>query len=134
MSNVRLVQFQKHKDPNGVLCVYEHGRPIPFEIQRVFTILAATADVRGDHAHKKCTQLLVCLSGKIRVTCDDGSTVTQYALDSMDTGLLIPPGVWARQEYMMNGAILMVLCDRVYEAEDYLRDYAEFKEFIGSGR
>jgi hypothetical protein len=57
--------------------------------------------------------------------------VTQHLLENMDAGLLVPPGIWAREEYITDGAVLMVLCDRGYEAEDYLRDYNDFKTFVG---
>lgn len=132
MNRATALHFKKHEDPNGMLCVYEGGQQVPFEIRRVFTVSAGAGDTRGDHAHKQCTQLLVCVSGKIRVSCDDGAVATQHLLDSMSTGLLVPPGIWARQEYLTDGAVLMVLCDRGYEAEDYLRDYNDFKIFIES--
>lgn len=126
------VAFRRHEDPNGVLCVYESGEKVPFDIRRVFTVSARAGDVRGDHAHRKCTQLLVCVSGKIDVTCDDGSTETRFTLDNMGVGVLVPPGVWAREEYVADGSVLMVLCDRGYEADDYIRDYDEFKSIYAS--
>ena len=132
MAIPKLVKFQLFQDVNGALCVYEGGQTVPFNIKRVFTVSAKAADIRGDHAHKQCTQLLVCVSGKIGVECDDGRAVERFDLCNMGEGLLIPPGVWAKQEYIENGAILMVLCDRVYEAHDYLRDYDEFKKFVGN--
>ena len=132
MINSTPIYFQTHEDPNGVLCVYECGRKVPFDIRRVFTISAKEGDVRGDHAHRKCTQLLVCVSGQVRVTCDDGTAVTQCLLDDMGTGLLIPPGVWAKEEYVVNDAVLMVLCDQGYDSDDYIRDYNEFKIFLES--
>jgi dTDP-4-dehydrorhamnose 3,5-epimerase-like enzyme len=125
------IQFPIHRDENGVLCVYECGQQVPFDVQRVFTVSAKVGDTRGDHAHKLCTQLLVCVSGKIRVSCDDGVTVTLHYLDNMGDGLLIPPGVWAREEYVTDGAVLMVLCDRKYEADDYIREYREFRNYLG---
>jgi dTDP-4-dehydrorhamnose 3,5-epimerase-like enzyme len=88
-------------------------------------------DIRGNHAHKQCLQLLICVSGQIRVSCDDGSFVIHHLLDSMNCGLLVPPGIWAREEYMTDGAVLMVLCDRSYEEGDYIRDYNDFKKFVG---
>ena len=125
------IPFPKYSDVNGVLCVFESGRHVPFEIRRVFTVSAKAGDTRGDHAHKKCTQLLVCVSGKIRVTCDNGSTVIEHYLDNKGLGLLIPPGIWAKEEYV-HDAVLMVLCDRGYEEEDYLRDHSDFKTFLES--
>ena len=131
MTHATPTHFPKHEDENGSLCVYECGQHVPFDVRRVFTVSAKAGEFRGDHAHKKCTQLLVCVSGRIRVTCDDGSVATQCILDNMGIGLLVPPGIWAKEEYMADDAVLMVLCDRGYEADDYLRDYNDFKTFIG---
>lgn len=128
--SVRTIHFQRHEEANGFLYVYECGQQVPFDIRRVFSVGAKGGDIRGDHAHKNCTQLLVCVSGQIRVTCDDGRLVSKHVLEGMGLGLLIPPGVWAKQEYMVDGAVLMVLCDRIYEAEDYIRDYDAFKAFL----
>lgn len=126
-----IIHFKKYEDPNGVLCVYESGQHVPFDIRRVFTVSARKGDTRGDHAHKQCTQLLICVSGQIRVSCDDGSVVTQHLLDNMGASLLVPPGIWAKEEYVTDGAVLMVLCDRNYEVDDYIRDYSDFKTFVG---
>lgn len=131
MNTPRLINFKKYKNENGQLCVYECGQLVPFNIRRVFTVSAKANDIRGMHAHKQCTQLLICLFGKIRVTCDDGSQVTQYELGSMDLGLLVPPSIWAIQEYLLDDAVLMVLCDRIYEADDYIHDYKEWQYFLG---
>lgn len=130
MIEATAIKFPRYIDPNGDLCVYECGRQVPFDIRRVFTVSAVSGDMRGDHAHKQCTQLLVCVSGKIRVHCDNGAVVTKYQLDSMNIGLLIPPGIWAREEYVTDGAVLMVLCNQNYNEADYIRDYKDFKTFV----
>jgi dTDP-4-dehydrorhamnose 3,5-epimerase-like enzyme len=44
-------------------------------------------------------------------------------------GLLIPPGIWSEQLYLTENTVLTVLCDRVYEAEDYIREYSIFLKF-----
>lgn len=132
LEHATLIQFPEYVDSNGILCVYEGGRHVPFCIKRIFMVTAREGDVRGDHAHKKCTQLLICVSGKIRVTCDDGSVVSEYHLANMGVGLLVPPGIWAQEEYLVDDAVLMVLCDRNYETEDYIRDYNDFKSFLES--
>ena len=132
MNLVTPTRFPMHADENGVLRVFECGRHVPFDVRRVFTVSARKGDLRGDHAHKKCTQLLACVYGKIRVTCDDGSHVTEHLLDNLGVGLLVHPGIWAKEEYMVDGAVLMVLCDRGYEEDDYIRDYKDFKTLFRS--
>ena len=54
------------------------------------------------------------------------SVVSQVMLDNMAIGLLVPPGIWAKQEYMVDDAVLMVLASEYYDSQDYIRDYAEF--------
>lgn len=130
MPSATIIRFIKHADSIGVLCAFERGQHVPFDIRRVFTVSARAGDIRGNHAHKKCIQLLVCVSGQIRVTCDDGLVVTQHLLEDMSVGLLVPPCVWAKEEYITDGAVLMALCDRNYEADDYIRDYDDFKAFV----
>ncbi|MFA6014047.1 MAG: FdtA/QdtA family cupin domain-containing protein [Gallionellaceae bacterium] len=130
MTQVNVICFPRFIDLNGDLCVYECGKEIPFDVRRIFTVSAIGGDIRGDHAHKRCSQLLVCVSGQIRVLCDNGLEVSHYILDSMNRGLIIPPGIWARQEYITDGAVLMVLCDRGYEEDDYIREYEEFKKYF----
>lgn len=130
MTAVTLIRFPMFEDSNGTLGVYESGEYVPFAIKRVFTVSAQAHAVRGEHAHKRCTQLLICVEGEIRVECDDGSQVTQYLLKEMSAGLLVPPGVWAREEYLADKSVLMVLCDRGYEEADYIRDYTQFKSVV----
>jgi dTDP-4-dehydrorhamnose 3,5-epimerase-like enzyme len=127
----RLISFPRHVAGNGALRVYESPIDVPFAIQRVFTVSAKKGDVRGRHAHKACTQLLVCGSGQIRVTCDEGASTSEHTLDGAGPGLLVSPGVWASEEYLTDDALLVVLCDRPYESDDYIRDYAAFKEYVG---
>lgn len=132
MAEVTPLTFKLHPDGGGALCVYEGAGSVPFDIQRVFTVTAPKGSTRGNHAHRECAQLLVCVAGSIRVTSDNGSEKREFLLDGMGVGLLIPPRNWAKQEYLSDGAVLMVLCDRPYEAQDYIREYTEFKSFIGS--
>lgn len=129
-----LIAFPKHVDDNGMLCVYESPQHVPFSIRRVFMVTARPGESRGDHAHRQCTQLLVCVAGAIRVTCDSGTALTRYVLDSMAMGLVVPPGTWASEEYLLDGTVLMVLCDRGYEAEDYIHSYGEFRQFLSERR
>ncbi len=130
MDKVKTVSFPKYIDEVDSLCVYESGLQVPFLVERVFSVSARKGSIRGQHAHKKCAQLLVCLAKSIRVSWDDGVSVGSCVLDDPGAGLLVPPGFWGCQEYLEDGALLMVLCDRPYEAEDYIRDYGEFKIYV----
>lgn len=105
--------------------VYSSSDKVPFDIKRVFTVTALEKCNRGAHAHKNCTQLLICIHGECTLTVRDGERVNRFLLNSPKNGILVPPSIWAEQEYNKD-TILMVITDRPYEEDDYIRDYNEF--------
>lgn len=130
---VRRIELAFFQQNAGDLSVMEVPKHVPFAIARVFFVRAQAGEVRGRHAHKVCSQLMTCPIGSVSIACDDGRDVTTFVLDRPDVGLLIPPCIWAEQTYVANGSVLMVLCDQVYDAEEYIRDYAEFTAFRRAG-
>jgi len=116
---------------DGALTVFESNQNIPFEIARTFVAHASAGSSRGFHAHHKCLQLLVCLHGSVDVIIDDGRERQKISLDNPTQGILIPPTLWAEQNYSAENNILMVLCDRGYEKEDYIRDRDQYLLFRG---
>lgn len=120
--------FELHHDvaDNGYLVVMEGLTHFPFAISRVFVVRASAGAIRGQHAHKVCTQLLSCSFGSVEVRCDDGCETAIHVLDQPHRGLLVPPGIWAQQTYLAADSVLTVLCDRPYEPDDYIRDYSDF--------
>ena len=128
LTDIQLISFPLLGTQEASLTVYECGKKVPFTIQRVFTIKASEKCTRGFHAHKECSQLLVVLNGECKITCDDGVQKKDFILTRSSEGLLIPPTLWAEQEYEPD-TILMVLTDRLYDEEDYIRNYDQFLEF-----
>lgn len=126
VADIRRIQLPSHARDDGELVVIEYGETLPFPALRVFTVRAVQGAVRGRHAHKQCSQFLVCVHGSIEVECDDGNSKAVFLLDSGNIGLLVPPTIWARETYVTADAVLAVLCDRGYEADDYVRDYDDF--------
>lgn len=126
INDVLLLKLPYFPEENGELVVMEGLQSPPFQIARVFTVRAPKNALRGEHAHKRCTQFLTCPNGSIKVNCDDGINQKSYILNDPSMGLLIPPGIWAQQDYLTESAILTVLCDRPYEEIDYIRDYQSF--------
>jgi len=122
----RRISFPRFPESNGVLTPIEYC-DVPFEVKRIFYINNTMhGDIRGDHAHKKCHQMLVCLNGECEVQFESGNTIGSNMLQSSDSkGLLIPAGTWCKQQYF-NQAILMVLCSELYDPEDYITDKKEF--------
>jgi dTDP-4-dehydrorhamnose 3,5-epimerase-like enzyme len=134
LSDARLIDLPRHARADGEVVVAEAGAQVPFRIERMFALAAPAGAKRGRHAHRLCSQFMVCVSGAVDVVCEDGSKKNAFALDRRNQALLAPPGLWSTVEFRQNESVLIVLCDRVYEADDYIRDYAEFLSFRESVR
>lgn len=105
---------------------------VPFEVRRVFAVFDVPgAEVRGEHAHRVCHQLLVAVHGSCSVIVDDGIKREEVALDSPSLALHIPPMIWAVQHNHSPDAVLLVLASNAYDPDDYIRDYDQFRQLVG---
>lgn len=121
-------EFTVRGDDRGSLIAVESERDIPFAIRRVYYIFGTKEHTgRGMHAHRKLEQVLVCTSGACTIILDDGIERESVILDSPARGLYIGPMVWREMRDFSSDCVLMVLASEHYDADDYIRDYAEFK-------
>lgn len=125
---LRQVAFGQYQR-DGVLTVFPCDDPegIPFPIARVFTISGVPeGGTRGNHAHRACTQLVVCLTGQAAVQVDDGHDARTVLLDTAAVGLLIPPALWNVVTFRNAATVVAVFCDQPYDEADYIRDRAQY--------
>ena len=129
LSNVKLLELETFVDLEGSLVPIESGLSVPFEIKRVFYVFEVHDQKdRGEHSHYKTEQVLICLSGKVRVLCDDGKDRKEWILDKPNQALYIPNLIWDEQTYIVPGSVLLVLANTGYDKSDYITDYNEFKK------
>lgn len=122
-----LYLMRRITDVRGALTVGEVPTEVPFSPARYFTVFdVPSVELRGEHAHKKCKQFLLCLHGSCRVLLDDGKTRCEVTLDRPDMGVFMPEMIWGTQYRYSPDAVLLVFASRTYEADDYLRTYDEF--------
>jgi UDP-2-acetamido-3-amino-2,3-dideoxy-glucuronate N-acetyltransferase len=86
----------------------------------------STKDVRGERAHRRCAQFLVCVSGSISLVADDSKRRQEIVLDRRDIGVYLPPMVWVVHYKHSPDAVLLVFASETYDPADYIRDYEEF--------
>ncbi len=126
-----IYNFKKVKDIRGSLIAGEFPKNIPFLPKRYFLIYDVPNNkVRGEHAHKKCHQLLSVIQGTVNIILDDGTSKTEYLLDNPSIGLHIKPNIWSAQYKYSKNAILLVMASEHYDENDYIRDYDLFLEWI----
>lgn len=128
----KIIDLSKITDPRGNLTVAEQYKDIPFEIKRVYwTYDVPGGETRGGHAHKKLYQLVVATSGSFIVTLDNGKEKETHQLNHPWQGLLIEPGIWRALEDFSSGAVCLVLASDLFDIDDYIYDYDEFKKIYG---
>lgn len=115
------------RDMRGNLTAREVGQGLPFVPRRYFIVHdVPTKEVRGEHAHRRLHQVLVCISGSVTVLVDDGEHRQETVLDSPELALHVPPMIWCVQYKYTPDAALLVLASDVYDPDDYVRDYDQF--------
>jgi dTDP-4-dehydrorhamnose 3,5-epimerase-like enzyme len=114
----------------GSLGVIEGSNEFPFEIKRVYFLHDVPANaVRGSHAHKNLSQLIIPLSGRLTVTLDDAFTKRAFELESADQALTVPPGYWRTLSNFSKNTTALVLASEKFTPSDYIRSYEEFVDW-----
>lgn len=132
IAGVTLHRLPSAADMRGQLAFAEIGAHVPFEVKRFFLVYGVpTKEVRGEHAHHKLNQFLVCVHGRCSVMADDGQTREEFILDNPTIGLHLPPLIWSVQYKHSLDAVLLVLASDFYDSADYIRDYSEFVSALG---
>jgi len=133
ISDCRIIEVPRVNNRAGNISVIESSGLIPFDIKRVFWIYDIPAgEARGAHAHKECHQFLIAASGSFEVEVDDGIEKKIFFLNRPFYGLHVPPGIWAHEMNFSSGAICLVLTSHLFNSEDYIRDYEDYKTLKGS--
>lgn len=124
VSGVEVINVHMVKDLRGNLIARELGKGLPFAPERYFVLFdVPSKEIRGEHAHRRCAQLLVCLRGSVVVLADDGHRRQEFLLDDLTMGLHLPPMLWRTKYKYTRDAMLLVLASHPYDPGDYIRDY-----------
>ncbi len=129
----KIMNLPKIPDPRGNLTFVENRKHIPFDIKRVFyTYDCPGGESRADHANIRTEQFIIAMSGSFDVVVDDGREKKKFQLNRAYYGLYIPKMIWRGIENFSSGAVCLVLASTFYSADDYIRDYEEFKKKVAS--
>lgn len=126
LDRLRIDTLPTMRDHRGALTVAEFDRFVPFPVVRLFYVREVPPNMqRGKHAHFRCRQYVICVSGRARIDLADGTGERAVTL-SPGQAMLIEPGIFATETYLDDDSVLLFLCDRAYEPEDYIHTLDEF--------
>ncbi|MBX7135152.1 MAG: WxcM-like domain-containing protein [Fimbriimonadaceae bacterium] len=132
-AGTELIKLPEIEDLRGVLVFAETEGLLPFDPFRFFIVHnVPSSDVRGQHAHRECHQLLIAAHGAVSVVVDNGIDRVEIRLDDPSLALHIPPMIWATQYKYSSDAALLVLASHHYDADDYIRSYDSYREALSA--
>lgn len=116
----------------GELSFFEANHDIGFEIKRIYYISKVPEGVRrGFHAHRKLKQLLFCPYGKIQLILENEVGREEIELSDPSIGVVIDRPTWREMLWLQKDSVLCVAASEYYEGKDYIRNYYQFKEYLG---
>lgn len=128
---ISILDIPKVHDERGSLAVIEK-ETIPFVVKRVYYLYDVPSDsYRGGHAHKDQESVIIALSGSFEAIVNDGIEERRIMLNKPNQGLYLSTGVWRELDNFSSGAVCLVLASTEFNESEYIRDFKEFKDYIG---
>ena len=123
----KIFNFKKFTKKNGTLLPITFNNKFPIKVKRIFIIYGKKKYLRGDHAHKKCSQVFFPIKGKIKINMKYKKTKKSINLTHNNSkALLVPPRIWISVESLNSNSAVLVLTDYEYDVKDYIETYKEF--------
>ena len=130
MKSPKIFNFKKFTKKSGTLLPITFNNKFPIKVKRIFIIYGKKKYLRGDHAHKKCSQVFFPIKGKIKINMKYKKTKKSINLTHDNSkALLVPPRIWISVESPNSNSVVLVLTDYEYDVKDYIETYKEFIAF-----
>lgn len=126
------IDFPEMEDTRGVLTVIDQQAQFDWPMQRLFIIRGVPGDsTRGRHAHRSLQQIILAAAGHFTLKLFDGKDWKSFAMTSPSRGIRIPKMVWVELTDFSEGAAALVIADRPYDENDYIRDLETYIGLVG---
>ena len=127
MNKIKIIKLKSFTKKSGKLVPLNFNSKFPIPVKRIFYIYGKKNSYRGDHAHKKCKQLFIPISGKVEIIIKKDNKEKLFSLyPEKNQAILIPNLYWCNLKFITSNAVIMVACDRKYEFNDYIEKYSDF--------
>lgn len=114
----------------GVLAVLDK-QSLPFSPSRLFFVYNVSKGIsRGNHAHKKCKQLIIVVEGIVEILIDNGHERETVLLENPSKSIYVPELTWSCQTTKSNFSSICVIASDKYEPTDYIFEYEKFRKLV----
>lgn len=123
-------EYKTFSDHRGNLKVVQFDSELPFTPKRIFTISGVLNNqVRGGHAHKKCHQAIMVITGELDLELTDGTENMRIRIGQESKTLWIKPGTWVSMENFTNDCVVLVFASDNYDHDDYIDTISALQDF-----
>ena len=130
MKSPKIFYFKKFRKKSGKLLPITFNKKFPIKVKRIFFIYGKKKYKRGDHAHKKCSQVFIPINGKIKINMKYRKIEKSILLNAnRSRSLFVPPKIWSSVEFLDNNTVVLVSTDYEYDFKDYIETYKELVAF-----
>jgi len=129
----KILSYSIYPEYNGTLIPFYTDKHFPkyFKLKRFFLLYGKNKFFRADHAHKKCSQIIIPLRGKIYVSIKSRNYIKEFILEvNKNKCIIIPPYNWIKINFQNDQDSLLTLCDFKYDKKEYISNYENFLKII----
>ncbi len=127
------LDIRRYGDDRGYLTTIENA-DIPFKIKRVYYLSdVSKGKDRAHHAHKKSSRVLSAIRGSVRVKLIDGlnNKTGEFVLNNPTRAVYFNRKVWCELSDFSDDAVVLALADEPYFEKEYIRNFDDYKQFVG---
>jgi len=129
LKDIQKIALPSVIDERGILTSIEGGDSIPFDIKRIFYMHHIVQN-RGGHAHIDTDQVIIAMSGSMKVKVFDGESEEMYILNDCTEGLYTPRLTFCDLYDFSPGAVCLVLANTHYDMSRSLRSKDDYLKFL----
>tara|TARA_B100000427_G_C15326081_1_gene514742 strand:- start:189 stop:605 length:417 start_codon:yes stop_codon:yes gene_type:complete len=128
-----LIKYSTFPEFNGNLIPFYTNKSFPkkFKLKRFFILYGKKKYFRADHAHSKCSQIIIPLSGEILIKIVSKNYKKKFKLNiKSKAAIYVPPYNWITIYFKNNNDSLLTLCNYKYDKKEYISHFSKFKKII----
>ena len=106
MKKIKEFKIKSHSKISGKLNPLSFNKKFPIKVKRIFLLYGKKNKIRGNHAHKKCSQFFVPINGNASLTIRTDKTQKKILLkQASKKAILIPPNYWCSVKFFNKNSI-----------------------------